>query len=270
MINKELIRQKFASSVNTYEEESVAQQHIAQKMAQLLAQHLPASCFKQIVELGCGTGYYSRLLIRRYGEDSLILNDLCPEMLDYCHRQVSEKVRLLPGDAESVQLPRHTSLLTSCSAFQWFEHPGDFFRHSQTALSRGGYLAFSTFGPDNAKEVRELSGKGLHYLGLEEWKRLIEPYFDLCYAEEERLSYCFSSPLEVLRHLKKTGVTGLGDQPMSCRELHRFLAEYNHRFRVGQEVTLTYHPVYLIARKKEQRAYVSASPYLHGRLKSPM
>ena len=259
MINKELVSQKFGSSVNTYGEESVAQQHIAQKMAQLLVQHLPTSSFKQIVELGCGTGYYTRLLMKLYGEEPLILNDLCPEMLSYCKEHISQKARLLPGDAETLKLPRCTSLLTSCSALQWFDSPATFFRNSLSALSRGGYLAFSTFGPDNTREVKELTGKGLDYLSLEELKKMIEPYYDLCYAAEERLSYTFSSPMEVLRHLKKTGVTGLESKPMSCRELHRFLNEYTLRFGSAQGVSLTYHPIYIVARKKEQRVYC-ASP----------
>ena len=100
MINKEQVTQKFSASVQTYAEESFAQQHIARKMAQLLEEHVPFTTPKQVVELGCGTGYFSRQLIQLYGESPLILNDICPAMLSYCREHLDGGIRLLPGDGQ--------------------------------------------------------------------------------------------------------------------------------------------------------------------------
>ena len=261
MINKEQVSRKFGTSVQSYAEESVAQQHIALKMARLLQTQLPSFRPKQVVELGCGTGYYSRQLIHLYGEDPLMVNDLCAEMLQYCKEHVSPTVKQLAGDAEKLDLPRHTTLITSCSALQWFENPSAFFDRCLSALSREGYLAFSTFGPDNVKEVKELTGRGLHYLSLKELKKMLEPHYELCHLEEEHLTYTFTHPLEVLRHLKKTGVTALNATPMTPAALRAFQTEYAVRFGAQDGVTLTYHPLYVVARKKEARAYVTAPCY---------
>ena len=249
-MDKNLISKKFACSVETYSEEAVAQQQIAQKMAGLLRQYVCAPAINQVVEFGCGTGLYSKLLVDLYGEQSLIVNDICPDMLDYFHRHVNAHIRLLPGDAEKMHLPCATSLITSCSAIQWFEDPDTFFKNSISSLSQGGYLAFSTFGPDNVKEVSRLTGRGLRYLSLHELEHKLKPHYEICYAAEERLTYTFPSSMDVLRHLKRTGVTGLGERPMSRAELGSFNRAYESKYKTKDGVYLTYHPIYIIAKKK--------------------
>lgn len=249
-MDKNLISKKFAQSVETYSDEAFAQQQIAYKMAGLLHRYVRMPHPNLVVEFGCGTGFYSRLLVDLYGEQSLIVNDICPGMLDYFHRHVNPHVRLLPGDAEKMHLPCATSLITSCSAIQWFEDPDSFFKKSSFSLSQGGYLAFSTFGPDNVREVSRLTGRGLRYLSLQELTHKLKSHYEICHAEEERLTFTFPSSMHVLQHLKRTGVTGLGERPMSRTELGRFSREYESQYKCNSGVCLTYHPIYIIAKKK--------------------
>ena len=54
----------------------------------------------------------------------------------------------------------------------------------------------------------------------------------------------------VLYHLKETGVTGTGKQHWTRRELNRFCEEYIRLFGDNQSVPLTYHPIYIIAKKR--------------------
>lgn len=44
-----------------------------------------ALSFRHIAEFGCGTGCYSRLLLRTLQPETLLLNDLCPEMEECIH-----------------------------------------------------------------------------------------------------------------------------------------------------------------------------------------
>lgn len=249
-MNKELISKKFARSVETYSEEAFAQQKIAQKMAILLHRHVQFPPEGKVLELGCGTGFFSKLLVNLYGKKSLTINDICPDMLNSCRRQIGTDIHILQGDAEKMPLPDATSLITSCSTIQWFENTGSFFRNCSSALLQNGYLAFSTFGPENVKEVSSLTGRGLSYLSLSELTKILEPFYEICHAEEELLTYSFSSPMEVLRHLKRTGVTGLGNRPMTRSELDNFTREYERRYGKDNRVNLTYHPIYIIAKKK--------------------
>ena len=100
--------------------------------------------------------------------------------------------------------------------------------------------------PDSAS----VTGTGLSYLPLE-WLHglLTDAGLRAVLAEEEHLTLSFSSPSDVLRHLKHTGVTGITRTAWTPGRLARFSDEYLHRFGTPEgNVTLTYHPVYLIAR----------------------
>ena len=141
--------------------------------------------------------------------------------------------------------------MTSCSTLQWFNDPAAFFARSHRFLKPGGILAFTTFGPSNMHEIRSLTGHGLDYLPLDEVRRLVALHFDVRYAAEEVVSLPFADPTAVLRHLKLTGVTGTEKRTWTRRRLQAFSEDYTRRFaQADGNVTLTYHPIYIIAQNK--------------------
>ena len=206
-MDKRLIAERFARARDTYSREARVQQQVAEKMLRLLTEH--TSLFHRIVEFGCGTGSYSRLLLDKLQPESLLLNDLCPEMRECLTDLLPQNmVQFIPGDAEALDFPEGTDLITSCSTLQWFNDPEAFFARCHRFLSEEGYLAFSTFGAENMREIHTLTGHGLEYLSIETLKELLAPHFETVYAEEEIVSLPFNTPLQVLQHLKETGVTG--------------------------------------------------------------
>lgn len=249
-MDKRLIAERFARARDTYSHEARVQQQVAEKMMQLL----PFDGFRHIAEFGCGTGSYSRILLHTLKPDSLLLNDLCPEMKE-CLTDVllHKSVQFVPGDAEALDFPEGTDLITSCSTLQWFNEPEQFFARCHHFLADGGHFAFSTFGAENMREIRRLTGHGLDYLPVEALKHLLAPYFDILHAEEEIVPLSFSTPLEVLKHLKQTGVTGTEKKMWTRGRLQTFCKEYTDAFgREDGTVSLTYHPIYIIAQKKKQ------------------
>lgn len=95
----------------------------------------------------------------------------------------------LSGDAETISFPDKSTLITSCSALQWFDSPEEFFKRCNTLLHSQGYFAFSTFGKKNMKEIRELTGKGLPYRSREELEAALSLHFDILYSEEELIPF---------------------------------------------------------------------------------
>ena len=92
----------------------------------------------------------------------------------------------------------------------------------------------------------------LDYLSVEELQALLSPRFDILYAEEEVISLPFPTPQAVLKHLKQTGVTGTEKRMWTRSRLQSFCKEYTTRFSdAAGNVSLTYHPIYIIARKKQ-------------------
>lgn len=250
-IDKELVARRFAQARDTYDRAANVQRQVAEKMIGLI----PAAPYRHLVEIGCGTGIYSRLLCRTFHPETLHLNDLCSEMkecvADLCHTNNGTQVCFEAGDAEQWTFPAHTDLITSCSTLQWFCRPADFFARCHEALEPGGVLTFSTFGSENLREIRQLTGNGLQYIPLHDLQELLSPYFEVLHAEEEIVSLPFDSPLDVLKHLKQTGVSGTEKRMWTRSRLAAFCNEYTRLFADPQQrVSLTYHPIYVVARKK--------------------
>ena len=89
-MNKTIIAERFSKAISTYPREANVQRQIANKMIRLLQKHIPSPCPK-VIEFGCGTGIYSRMLLRTLRPEELLLNDLCPEMRYCCEDLLREK-----------------------------------------------------------------------------------------------------------------------------------------------------------------------------------
>ncbi len=123
-MNKRLIAERFSKAITTYPKEANVQRQIADKMIHLLTEHIPSPCSK-VIEFGCGTGIYSRMLLQALRPEELFLNDLCPDM-KYCCEDIlrKEQVSFLPGDAE-------------ISLFPYWKHIDNFlFRVAMVRISR--------------------------------------------------------------------------------------------------------------------------------------
>ncbi len=251
-IDKRLVAERFARARNTYSRAARVQQQVTEKMLRLLARYADAGMhFRRIVEFGCGTGSYSRLL-QSLQPETLLLNDLCPEM-EACVAELCNPpaVRFEAGDAEALCFPQDSELITSCSTLQWFNEPEAFFLRCRRALAANGVLAFSTFGKKNLQQIRQLTGNGLHYLDIGQLQALLSQHFNILHAEEEIVDLPFPTPLHVLKHLKETGVTGTEKRMWTRTRLQNFCDSYVSQFsRTDGQVPLTYHPIYIIAQKK--------------------
>ncbi len=252
-MDKILIRERFAKAAGTYDENAEVQRHIAGRLNSLICSLWPSAgdCRSpgRVLEVGCGTGFLTRAFLSEFTPDRMWLNDLCPEVMLRMNDLKSGGVSFLPGDAETEDFPSGLDLIMSSSAVQWFEDFPAFVRKCHSALSENGMLAFSTFGPDNLKEIAALTGVSMPVPGLGVLRETLSEYFDVVHFEEESCRTKFSSPYEVLVHLKSTGVNGLKREPWTRSRLNDFCRRYEESFSDGGSVCLTYHPIYMVCRK---------------------
>lgn len=254
MGKSDAVAARFTLALSTYEEHARVQREAADRLTAQLLRLRPS--FGRVFEVGCGTGRWSRTLAVRSQIDALWLNDLSPELAVEARKRLPETVRkktvLLPGDAELLAWPDGLDLVLAGSVLQWFSKPEAFFENLRRRLRPGGLAAVVTYGPENCREVKALTGQGLAYPDAAELFRLASA-FRLHHRSEDVRRECFASPRAVLRHLRATGVTGThGGFRWTKESLLAFEEAYRTRFAArgpAKGVHLTYHPVTMLLEK---------------------
>ena len=251
-LNKDRVRLRFARAAGTYDQQAVVQLQVAKKLLQLLDKHVTLPPEK-ILEIGCCTGLLSSRLYQQYQDmKTLYVNDLVPDFQTMVSDRLENDQRLvyLPGDIEQIKIPGDLDLVVSSSTLHWLEDLPAMFKKLEHSLVPGGSFCFSIYGIENLLEVRELTGVGLDYYDITELQTLVEKHFDILSCTEEKIALHFDDPLSILNHLRQTGVNAIDQLPWTRSRLNHFLQKYRDRFNYGEQVELTYHPIYCIARKK--------------------
>ena len=90
-------------------------------------------------------------------------------------------------------------------------------------------------------------GLSLKYLSVEEIKSALEEKFEVLEIYEYEKVLEFTTPLELLAHLKNTGVNSLSAKKMTFAEVKSFCESIQTQ---DGKARLTYAPVIVIARRK--------------------
>jgi len=219
-MSRELLVRRFRRALRTYETRALVQRRLAER---LLAAILGVGRrWPRILEIGCGTGFFTRLASRRLRYEEYLACDLVPD----CSSFVSPLgVTFVVADGENPSWARgFFDLVAGNAVLQWFLRPGEALAALAEKLSPGGLLALSSFGPETMRELpRKKLPPGL--LPLSTLVALRPPGLRLLKAESRTETLYFDSPLSMLRHVRETGA--LGDLPgeISLGEIMRWLRE---------------------------------------------
>lgn len=247
IVNKSLLKKRFSKSFNNYNENASIQKQIAEHLINLWrkAGFIPQS---SIIEIGCGTGFLTNKYITDLDPKLIVLNDLCPIPINYfnSNRHFIKAI----GDAEKIDFSVYGKFdyLVSASTIQWFENLPLFLKKCKLWLNDNGLIVLSTFGKDNMTEINSATTIALNYYNLLQLKMIIEEEFEIIFIDEQKIIINFDSPLDVLRHIKATGVNSVSHQRWSKSKLNDFIS--NYRNAADGKYSLTYNPIYIIARKK--------------------
>lgn len=250
--DKELIKERFEASFNTYNELAHVQRRICNRLADS-ATRLCAHDVRRAFEIGAGTGFLTRCLVARWPRAKWYLNDLIPSTEDFLAPQVGDAdVEYLWGDAEKLEYPTRLDLIASTSTAQWFEDKSAFARKTAAALNPGGYLVLSLFGPENFREIKATTGEGLEYHSLAGLSDIFaHAGFRVLHAEEYTETLSFAAPRDALKYIKSLGVNSVKKTSWNSGKMDDFESRYRTMFpSPGGGITLTYHPLLLIAERK--------------------
>lgn len=249
--DKSLIAARFAAAAPHYNRHAEAQRQIHAELAARLAAHAPSSA-RKVLEIGCGTGLFSRILAAQFPQAQLVLNDLHPDCTAAPSGFQTAFAEYRFGDAEHTDFGSGYDAVCSASALQWLADPAAFLTRTAAMLVSDGLLVFNTFTPDNLHQIRVLTGRGLHYPTAEQWQHWLAADYHVLEQYSRTLTLTFNTPRDVLHHLRHTGVTASADGFVwSKQRLAEFDTEYRRRYTLPNgRMGLDYTPLFVVAKKK--------------------
>jgi len=251
----ELVRRHFDQAAEQYDAHAIVQREIADR----LLDHLEGLILEpvNIVDVGCGTGYCTRTLKRKFPRAKVTGIDLAPAMIREAkkhNRWFGRNPEYETGDAQALMLADNSvDLVFSNLAIQWCD-PDRVFTEFNRVLKPGGLLLLSSFGPDTLLELRQAWAAvdtrehvhtfiDMHDLGDAMARNgLAGPVLDV-----DRLQMEYGSVADILRDLKGIGAQNLApDRPrglMGKSHFRHFREAYESMGETGR-LPVTYEAVY--------------------------
>jgi len=177
-----------------------------------------------ILEPGCGTGLYTRMLLGAFRGASVFGVDISEAMVRVAKRGIDDpRARFDVADAEEIATGSY-DLVTSNAVFQWFLSLPRTLARMASLLPCGGLLTFSFFGPETYAELDAALRATTHRRGVRDGERVAAAAFHSREEISEALSAAFPrwdvverryhqefpTLADLLRSIRYTGTRGGG------------------------------------------------------------
>ncbi|MHB8536266.1 MAG: malonyl-ACP O-methyltransferase BioC [Sulfuricaulis sp.] len=267
MLDKRRLRASFERAADTYDAVAVLQREIAGRLlARLEVVRLKP---RVVLDLGCGTGYAARQIVKRYPRARLFGLDIAASMARRARHQSGLWNRMTGrsvfacGDAERLPLAADSvDMIVSNLTLQWCD-PRAVFAEAGRVLRPGGLLMFSSFGPDTLRELRaawRTVDAAPHVHGFIDMHDLGDMLVHAGFADPvmdmEQLTLTYADVKAVMRDLKQLGAHNVARERargLTGRErFARFRVAYESQARDGK-IPATYQVVYGHAWAPEKR-----------------
>ncbi len=256
MSNKNIIKENFSRYAAYYDNYSVVQNRTALK----LIDNFGTNQFGKILDIGCGTGNYTRLLRNRFPHDTIKALDISTQMLSVAQRKLTEqRIQFVIADAETVVFDEKFDLITSNACFQWFANLDRAIIKYRDVLEQGGTMLFSTFGPLTFCELMEsltmlfekdVPVSSSTFIDKASIKEILEKHFGRASVADEIIKQPYTSMRQLLNTIKYTGTRGIGINSGSITRHRITKLEKLYKEKFGA-ITATYQVFYCKAQKED-------------------
>lgn len=155
-VEKGRIATDFGAATATYETASRLQRLMGTFMIGRLPPFEPDRAPLRILDLGCGTGYFTRQLAQRYPGAQVTAADLSSGMIEHARSISPEGIRWAVSDAEQLPFADGSfDVVFSNLMVQWCAHPDRVFAECRRVLDRGGVLQCSTLLEGSLRELAQ-------------------------------------------------------------------------------------------------------------------
>ena len=226
LIDKQKVASSFSRAAVTYDSVAELQRDVGHALMQRLPKALRAGAGPCVMDLGCGTGFFSPKLKQTYPTAQLFNVDLALGMLRYAREQRAVTgANWICADAEHLPFAKGSMhLIFSSLAIQWCEDFPALMQEIERVLAPGGQFVFATLGPNTLCELRTAWGQADRYTHVNQFLSSDE---HLSALPDSLSVNVFEEELRVLRYPQLKGLTD---------ELKRLGA---HNMNAGQQIGLT-------------------------------
>ncbi|MFA6989837.1 MAG: malonyl-ACP O-methyltransferase BioC [Candidatus Gastranaerophilaceae bacterium] len=240
----QLIKKRFKKAIKTYDKNAIVQNMMASNLIQKISEHCGKK-FPKILEIGCGTGLLTRKIAKNIEFEEFFSNDIVED-----HKKIINKIipnsLFICENIEKANIEAEFDLIISNATFQWIKSFEKFQINLQKMSKNNSIIAFTTFGIENFREIKEITGLGLKYKTTTEIKEMFNKNFKLIYEKEEILQLEFNSPFDILKHISSTGTNAVCSTKWTKNDLNTFCQKYLKMYETEEKLKLTYNPLYFI------------------------
>ncbi|MCL0045536.1 methyltransferase domain-containing protein [Nitrospinaceae bacterium] len=246
--NSQEIGRNFSKYAHTYDKHAQLQKLMAKKLASFLPKDTP----EQILEIGCGTGLFTKYLLAKPVK-KIFINDISPEMITCLSLKISlpPYSQIIHGNAELLKFQK-VDMIAANAVFQWFKNPRIVLGRLNSYIKANGSLIFSTFGPSTLSELRKIAPleSPVLLISKSEWCKWIEEAgFTVHLSAKESHKTFFPNTLSLLKSLQQIGAAPT--QMTSPKILRQLIKDYDDICLTQQGVHANWELLYFSAINKQ-------------------
>ncbi len=259
-LDKKKVAQSFGRAAPTYDTVAQLQRDVGKHLLQYVPVQVDPGA--TVIDLGSGTGFFSRQLAARFDSATIIGLDIAEGMLHFSQQQTqSHQIKWLCADAESLPLAdQSVDLIFSSLVIQWCSNLLQLLRELARVLKPGGQLVVATLGPNTLHELKSAWQQADDYVHVNQFQpqdslRFAAVAANLAidhFAVEQRVIY-FDRLTELTRELKALGAHNINSgKPEGLTGRSRIAAFKNayEQYREARGLPATYEVFYLSVHKR--------------------
>ena len=247
----------FSDSAQNYHQQAEIQKKVAEGLIASIRPWKAIIPTGPILEVGCGTGFLSKLLVTEFEGSEIHVTDISKSMVEFAKQQIgnSDALEFFELNVNQIKNPEPKfSLIASNFVAQWFDDTAIGLEHLTKMLKPGGLLLTAFPGNQSFTEWFDCCLElGLPYTGnplpdVEEVivKLSLHPVQIDYY--ENNIYQSFSSSLDFFKHIKWIGAgTSKSGKRLTIKELKRLTDFWDKK--ANNEIRVKWHVVYLAAKK---------------------
>lgn len=250
---KEIAAAFFNRAAHTYDTAAVVQRTVGCRLAERIGQ-LTLPSRPAVLEIGCGTGLFTRAALDHINPSTWLATDISPVMVANCREYFVSDVRFLfacmDGETPATEMGTGFDLICANLVAQWFDDLAGSLERLARLVRAGGWLVFTTLAAGTFAEWIETHRQ----LGLTAGTPIYPDTASLAHQWPSNGEGAISG--EVIRHtypnahtfvaaLKTIGAHATERQPLPTGAFRRVLRTFDG----SRPVAMSYHVVYGVWRR---------------------